>query len=168
LWFLCHTARSIGGFTHVHPSWFPINNLGSHWSKSLKFYTKTRDPKSLIFDFFFILEVCPCVLKWQHVHPCPKDKLVNFLVYLTGPEKSYCHYFASVIVVCSLYVYFNHFLWNHFWLTLPKAMWGFAITWHQSSVNFSHFNLLLWNPSAKMNWNLVRSFIKTAHFVPIH
>jgi hypothetical protein len=25
----------------------------------------------------------------------------------------------------------------------------FAITWHPSSVNFSHFNLLLWNPSAK-------------------
>jgi hypothetical protein len=26
--------------------------------------------------------------------------------------------------------------------------WAFAITWHPSSVNFSHFNLLLWNPSA--------------------
>jgi hypothetical protein len=28
---------------------------------------------------------------------------------------------------------------------------------HLSSVNFSHFNLLLWNPSAKMNWNLIGS-----------
>ena len=28
-------------------------------------------------------------------------------------------------------------------LTLPKAMWAFAITWHLSSVNISHFNLLL-------------------------
>jgi hypothetical protein len=27
--------------------------------------------------------------------------------------------------------------------------WAFAITWRPSSVNFSHFNLLLWNPSAK-------------------
>jgi hypothetical protein len=26
-----------------------------------------------------------------------------------------------------------------------------------SSVNFSHFNLLLWNPSDKMKWNLVGS-----------
>jgi hypothetical protein len=52
-------------------------------------------------------------------------------------------------------------------------MWAFAITWHPSSVNFSHFNLLLWNPLAKMNWNLVgsiygRSSIKIAHFVMIH
>jgi hypothetical protein len=38
---------------------------------------------------------------------------------------------------------------NEINLTLPKAMWAFAITWHPSSVNFSHFNLLLWNPSAK-------------------
>jgi hypothetical protein len=29
-----------------------------------------------------------------------------------------------------------------------------------SSVNFSHLNLLLWNPSAKMNWNLVGSIYK--------
>ena len=28
-------------------------------------------------------------------------------------------------------------------------MWAFAITWRPSSVNFSHFNLLLWNPLAK-------------------
>jgi hypothetical protein len=34
-------------------------------------------------------------------------------------------------------------------ITLPKAMWAFAITWRLSSVNFSHFNLLLWNPSVK-------------------
>ena len=44
---------------------------------------------------------------------------------------------------------------------------------HLSSVNFSHFNLFLWNPLSQMNWNLVRSiygrsFIKIAHFVPIH
>ena len=42
-----------------------------------------------------------------------------------------------------------------------------------SSINFSHFNLLLWNPLSQMNWNLVgsiygRSSIKIAHFVPIH
>jgi hypothetical protein len=29
------------------------------------------------------------------------------------------------------------------------AMWAFAITWRPSSVNVSHFNLLLWNLSAK-------------------
>ena len=32
---------------------------------------------------------------------------------------------------------------------LPKAMWAFAITWPPSSVNFSHFNLLLLNRLAK-------------------
>jgi len=26
---------------------------------------------------------------------------------------------------------------------MPKAMWAFAITWRPSSVNCSHFNLLL-------------------------
>jgi hypothetical protein len=31
-------------------------------------------------------------------------------------------------------------------------MWAFAITCRLSSVNFSHFNLLLWNPSNHMNW----------------
>ena len=36
-------------------------------------------------------------------------------------------------------------LMRPFQLTLPRAMWAFAITWHPSSVNFSHFNLLLWN-----------------------
>jgi hypothetical protein len=35
-------------------------------------------------------------------------------------------------------------LW--FLATLPNAMWAFAITCRLSSVNFSHFNLLLWNP----------------------
>ena len=53
-------------------------------------------------------------------------------------------------------------------------MSAFAITWRPSSVNFSHSNLILWNPSlSQMNWNLVgsiygRSSIKIAHFVPIH
>ena len=28
-------------------------------------------------------------------------------------------------------------------------MWAFAITWHVSSVNFKHFNLLIWNCLAK-------------------
>ena len=42
-----------------------------------------------------------------------------------------------------------------------------------SSVDFSHFNLLLLNPLSHMNWNLVgriygRSSIKITHFVPIH
>ena len=41
-----------------------------------------------------------------------------------------------------------------------------------SSINFSHFNLLLWNPPSQMKWNLVgsiygRSSLKIAHFVPI-
>ena len=41
---------------------------------------------------------------------------------------------------------------------------------HLSSVNFSHFNLLLWNPLAQWTQNLVgsiygRSSIKNAHFV---
>ena len=46
---------------------------------------------------------------------------------------------------------FQLFKWFQlfFKLTLPKAIWAFAITWHPSSVNFSHFNLLIWNPSAK-------------------
>jgi len=36
-----------------------------------------------------------------------------------------------------------------FKLTLPKAKWILAITCRPSSINFSYFNLLLWNPSAK-------------------
>jgi hypothetical protein len=44
---------------------------------------------------------------------------------------------------------------------------------HLSSVNFSHFNLLLWNPLAQWTQNLVgsiygRSSIKNAHFVLNH
>ena len=31
-----------------------------------------------------------------------------------------------------------------------QKQWAFAITWRPSSVNFSHFNLLLWNPSASV------------------
>ena len=47
-----------------------------------------------------------------------------------------------------------------------------SVVCRPSSVNFSHFNLLLWNLS-QMNWNLIgniygRSSIKIAHFVPIH
>ena len=39
---------------------------------------------------------------------------------------------------------------------------------HLASVNFPHCNLLLWNPSSQMNWNLVgsiygRSSLKNAH-----
>ena len=32
-----------------------------------------------------------------------------------------------------------------------RSRWTIAITWHPSSVNFSHFKLLLWNHWA--NWN---------------
>jgi hypothetical protein len=61
---------------------------------------------------------------------------------------------------------------------LAKGNVGF---WHHlasviyclSSVNFSHFNLLLWNPSAKWTETIVgsiygRSSLKSAHFVMIH
>jgi hypothetical protein len=34
-------------------------------------------------------------------------------------------------------------------VTFLKAKWAFAITWCRSSVNFSHFNLLLWNRLVK-------------------
>jgi hypothetical protein len=42
-----------------------------------------------------------------------------------------------------------------------------------SFVNFSHFNLLLWNPLSQMKWNFVgsiyrRSSLNIAHFVLIH
>ena len=55
---------------------------------------------------------------------------------------------------------------------LPSP-WALSVVCPPSSVNFSHFNLLLWNPLSQMNWNLVgsiygRSSIKIAHFVPIH
>jgi hypothetical protein len=36
-------------------------------------------------------------------------------------------------------------------------MWAFAITWHPSFINFSHFNLLLWKPSAK--WTETRKHL---------
>ena len=34
-------------------------------------------------------------------------------------------------------------------LPCQRAMWAFAITWRPSSVNLSHFNLLLWYPQVK-------------------
>ena len=54
-------------------------------------------------------------------------------------------------------------------------MWGIAITWRPSfvrrpSVNFSYFNLLLWNNWTKWNqtWQsiYIRSSKKFLHFVP--
>jgi hypothetical protein len=42
----------------------------------------------------------------------------------------------------------NHTFRKLFW-TFYLTRWAFAITWRPSSVNFSHFNLLLWNPLAK-------------------
>jgi hypothetical protein len=54
------------------------------------------------------------------------------------------------------YINIPEFAYVIFGLTLPKAMWAFAITWRPSSVNLSHFNLLLWNPSAK--WTVDASY----------
>jgi len=45
-----------------------------------------------------------------------------------------------------------------FWLAWPKAKWAFVFTWPPSSVNFSHFNLLLWNPlklGRKLLWKVL-------------
>jgi len=49
------------------------------------------------------------------------------------------------------YVYLYMFLsYSPFLAHLAKGNVSFAITWHPSSVvNFSHFNLLLWNCLAK-------------------
>ena len=61
----------------------------------------------------------------------------------------------------------NNFLLAH--LT-QRVMWGIAITC-RPSVNFSYFNLLLWNNWTKLNqtWqkaSIIRSSIKFLHFVP--
>jgi hypothetical protein len=58
-------------------------------------------------------------------------------------------------VMSSLYVLY--IVASHFWLTLPKAKWAFAITWRPSSVNYSHFNLLLLKLLGQMNRNLLGS-----------
>jgi hypothetical protein len=49
-------------------------------------------------------------------------------------------------------------------LTLPKAKWAFAITWRPSFVNFSHFDLLLWNRLFK--WHIWKVLYKACSFWP--
>ena len=66
----------------------------------------------------------------------------------------------------------------HFLAHLAKGKVSFchhlaSVVRRLSSVNFSYFNLLLWNHLSQMKWSLVgsiygRSSLKVAHFVPIH
>jgi hypothetical protein len=71
----------------------------------------------------------------RHNHTMSLFHLARFIFYLGNKRLSYYH--------------FNINIGHCFYDAILKAMWAFAITWRPSSVNFSHFNLLLWNPSAK-------------------
>ena len=95
----------------------------------------------------------------------------SIYVYLTCMR--YCPHFTTIICVyltCMRYYPYFASIISSPCQRLCELLPSLGIR-RLSSVNFSHFNLLLWN--CHMNWNLVgsiygRSSIKIAHFVPIH
>jgi hypothetical protein len=102
---------------------------------------------------------------WNH-HVLAKSQSFNCPVSLCksaffhqGPE--YTIEWAGILVIIWRFCFY--------WLTWPKAMWAFAITWHSSSVcrhrKLSHLNLLLWDPWTELNqtwqgWSLGGSLSK--------
>jgi hypothetical protein len=104
--------------------------------------------------------------KVTHIHRrmCERDYIIDkSLVCLQSERRTSCYNLC-----------YHPGIHQSFWADVVKGNVSYC---HQlirrPSVNCSHFNLLLWNPLAQMNWSLVGSIyvrfsIKIVHFVLIH
>ena len=127
---------------------FSYVDLNQRWPLPQHKVEQRNDEK--VVSFLNLLNYLKSNFAWMFLHPCLAFHVDQTLKILVTAGKCFITY-----ATCKKQRIFGQVTGSveplalHFELTLPKAMWAFAITWHPSSVNFSHFNLLLWNPSAK-------------------